>query len=177
MSEVLDANAVSEFRPSTTPEGQENPLRKEITHNALIRAHGIAAFTMLLLAVAFGIVASLQFFLPEATSAVASWGRLRFAHTQGIMLGWLGNAFIAFLYLAVPILSGRPVSSERLGWFLFGLWNLGVLLPGWFLVLNGYSQPLEWAEFPPLVDAAMIGGLILAAIQFLPPFFQRGFEN
>ena len=78
-------------------------MRKEITHNALIRAHGIAAFTMLLLAVTFGIVASLQFFLPEATSAVASWGRLRFAHTQGIMLGWLGNAFIAFLYLAVPV--------------------------------------------------------------------------
>ena len=177
MSEVLDANAVSEFRPSTTPEGQENPLRKEITNNALIRAHGIAAFTMLLLAVTFGIVASLQFFLPEATSAVASWGRLRFAHTQGIMLGWLGNAFLAFLYLAVPILSGRPVTRERLGWFLFGLWNFGVLLPGLFLVLNGYSQPLEWAEFPLLVDAAMIGGLILAAIQFLPPFFKRGFEN
>ena len=55
MSEVLDANAVSEFRPSTTPESQKNPLRKEITHNALIRAHGIAAFTMLLLAVTFGI--------------------------------------------------------------------------------------------------------------------------
>ena len=177
MSEVLDANAVSEFRPSTTPKGQENPLRKEITHNALVRAHGIAAFTMLVLAVTFGIVASLQFFLPEATSAVASWGRLRFAHTQGIMLGWLGNAFLAFLYLAVPILSGRPVTRERLGWFLFGLWNFGVLLPGWFLVLNGYSQPLEWAEFPLLVDAAMIGGLILAAIQFLPPFFKRGFEN
>ena len=177
MSEVLDANAGSEPRPSTIPEGQNNPLQKAITHNALIRAHGIAAFTMLLLAVTFGIVASLQFFLPEATSAIASWGRLRFAHTQGIMLGWLGNAFIAFLYLAVPILSGRPVISERLGWFLFGLWNLGVLLPGWLLVLNGYSQPLEWAEFPLLVDAAMIGGLILAAIQFLPPFFKRGFEN
>ena len=42
-------------------------------------------------------------------------------------------------------------------------------------VLNGYSQPLEWAEFPLLVDAVMIG--TLAAIQFLPPFFRRGFEN
>ena len=132
---------------------------------------------MLLLAVTFGIVASLQFFLPELTSEIASWGRLRFAHTQGIMLGWLGNAFIAFLYLAVPVLSGRPVTSEKLGWFLFGLWNFGVLLPGWLLVLNGYSQPLEWAEFPLLVDAVMIGGLTLAAIQFLPPFFRRGFEN
>ena len=177
MSEVLDASAVRESPPSPAPEGQNHPLPDAITHNALIRAHGIAAFTMLLLAVTFGIVASLQFFLPELTSEIASWGRLRFAHTQGIMLGWLGNAFIAFLYLAVPVLSGRPVTSEKLGWFLFGLWNFGVLLPGWLLVLNGYSQPLEWAEFPLLVDAVMIGGLTLAAIQFLPPFFRRGFEN
>ena len=177
MSEVLDASAVRESPPSPAPEGQNHPLPDAITHNALIRAHGIAAFTMLLLAVTFGIVASLQFFLPELTSEIASWGRLRFAHTQGIMLGWLGNAFIAFLYLAVPVLSGRPVTSEKLGWFLFGLWNFGVLLPGWLLVLNGYSQPLEWAEFPLLVDAVMIGGLMLAAIQFLPPFFRRGFEN
>ena len=177
MSEVLDASAVRESPPSPAPEGQNHPLPDAITHNALIRAHGIAAFTMLLLAVTFGIVASLQFFLPELTSEIASWGRLRFAHTQGIMLGWLGNAFIAFLYLAVPVLSGRPVTSEKLGWFLFGLWNFGVLLPGWLLVLNGYSQPLEWAEFPLLVDAVMIGGLTLTAIQFLPPFFRRGFEN
>ena len=177
MSEVLDASAVRESPPSPAPEGQNHPLPDAIIHNALIRAHGIAAFTMLLLAVTFGIVASLQFFLPELTSEIASWGRLRFAHTQGIMLGWLGNAFIAFLYLAVPVLSGRPVTSEKLGWFLFGLWNFGVLLPGWLLVLNGYSQPLEWAEFPLLVDAVMIGGLTLAAIQFLPPFFRRGFEN
>ena len=177
MSEVLDASAVRESPSSPAPAGQNHPLPDAITHNDLIRAHGIAAFTMLLLAVTFGIVASLQFFLPELTSGIASWGRLRFAHTQGIMLGWLGNAFIAFLYLAVPVLSGRPVTNEKLGWFLFGLWNFGVLLPGWLLVLNGYSQPLEWAEFPLLVDAVMIGGLTLAAIQFLPPFFRRGFEN
>ena len=177
MSEVLDASAVRESASSPAIEGQNHPLPEVITHNDLIRAHGIAAFIMLLLAVTFGIVASLQFFLPELISEIASWGRLRFAHTQGIMLGWLGNAFIAFLYLAVPILSGKPVTSERLGWLLFGLWNFAVLLPGWLLVLNGYSQPLEWAEFPLLVDAVMIAGLILAAIQFLPPFFRRGFEN
>ena len=103
LSEVLDASAVRESPSSPAPEGQNHPLPDAITHNDLIRAHGIAAFTMLLLAVTFGIVASLQFFLPELTSEIASWGRLRFAHTQGIMLGWLGNAFIAFLYLAVPV--------------------------------------------------------------------------
>ncbi len=142
-------------------------------------AHGAAALVTLLIAVAFGVVVSLQFFLPDLTGGwlPVGWGRLRYAHTQGIMLGWLGNAFFAFLYHAVPVLTGRPVTSRRLGAWLFGLWNFAVVLPGWLLVLAGFSQPLEWAEFPLVVDAFAILGLALAAVQFLPPFFRQGLES
>jgi len=145
----------------------------------LVQAHGLAAIATLLIAVAFGIFVSLQFFLPDLMSGfpALSWGRLRYAHTQGIMLGWLGNAFLAFLYHAVPVLTGEAVTSRRLGIWLFGIWNFAVMVPGWLLVLSGVSQPLEWAEFPPVVDAFTIIGLALAAVQFLPPFFRRGFEN
>jgi cbb3-type cytochrome oxidase subunit 1 len=117
--------------------------------------------------------------LPDLGQDVAwlGWGRLRYAHTQGIMLGWLGNAFLAFLYHGVPILTGRPVTSHRLGLWLFGLWNFAVMLPGWILVLAGVSQPLEWAEFPLVVDAVVVVGLAMAAVQFLPPFFTRGLES
>jgi cbb3-type cytochrome oxidase subunit 1 len=131
----------------------------------LVRAHGLAALLTLLLAVVFGIIVSLQFIWPDFATALPSWGRLRFAHTQGIMLGWLGNAFLAFLYHAVPVLSGRAVFSDRLGLWLFALWNLAVMLPGWVLVLSGVSQPLEWAEFPLAVDLVVILALVLAAIQ------------
>lgn len=145
----------------------------------LIQAHGLAAVAMLLIAVVFGILVSLQFFLPDLTGDVAalSWGRLRYSHTQGIMLGWLGNAFLAFLYHAVPVLTGHPVTSRRLGRWLFAIWNLGVMLPGWLLVLGGFSQPLEWAEFPLVVDAVVVLALVLALVQFLPAFFKRGLQN
>jgi cbb3-type cytochrome oxidase subunit 1 len=145
----------------------------------LVTAHGFAALAALLLAVAFGILVSLQFFWPDLTGGwlPAGWGRLRYAHTQGIMLGWLGNAFFAFLYHAVPILTGRSVTSSRLGFWLFGIWNFGMLVPGWILVLAGVSQPLEWAEFPLAVDAVAILGLVLAAVQFLPPFFRQGLDT
>lgn len=144
----------------------------------LVAAHGVAALATLLVAVTFGIVISLQLFLPDLTGGwlPAGWGRLRYAHTQGIMLGWLGNAFFAFLYHAVPILTGHAVTSRRLGLWLFGIWNFGVVVPGWILVLAGVSQPLEWAEFPLAVDAVTIVGLALAVIQFLPPFFRQGIE-
>jgi len=145
----------------------------------LVRAHGVAAIVMLLIAVIFGILVSIQFFAPDlaANSPALGWGRLRYAHTQGIMLGWLGNAFLAFLYHGVPVLAGRPVTSRLLGLWLFGIWNFAVMAPGWLLVLSGYSQPLEWAEFPLIVDAFAIVGLVLAAVQFVPPFFRRGIEN
>jgi len=128
---------------------------------------------------AFGLVAAWQLIAPDLARDVPwlTWGRVRYAHTQGVMLGWLGNAFLAFLYHAVPILTGRPVTSVRLGVWIFALWNVAVMVPGWLLVLAGVSQPLEWAEFPLAVDLVVGVTLLLAAAQFLPGFFRRGVES
>lgn len=145
----------------------------------LVYAHGLAAVVTLLISVAFGILASIEMLAPDLAGGHAwlTWGRLRYDHTQGILLAWLGNAFLAFLYHAVPILTGRPVTSARLGQWLFGLWNFAVVAPGWVLVLAGFSQPLEWAEFPMVIDAFVVLSLVLAILQFLPPFFWRGLEH
>lgn len=145
----------------------------------LVYAHGLAALVVLLVSVAFGILASTELLLPDLLSGSMwlSWGRLRYDHTQGILLGWLANAFFAFLYHAVPVLTGRRVTSVRLGQWLFGLWNFAVVLPGWVLVLAGFSQPLEWAEFPLVIDGFVVLALVIAIIQFLPPFFSRGLED
>jgi cbb3-type cytochrome c oxidase subunit I len=158
---------------------QSQPQGVPLVDRDLVYAHGLASLVALLIAAAFGIVASIQLLLPDLGRDVAalSWGRLRYAHTQGIMFGWLANAFFAFLYHAVPILTGRPVTSRRLGRWLFALWNFAAIVPGWVLVLAGVSQPLEWAEFPLVVDVLVVIGLVLAAVQFLPGFFARGLES
>jgi cbb3-type cytochrome oxidase subunit 1 len=145
----------------------------------LVYAHGLAAMAVLLISLLFGFLASLQLVAPDTFGGTEwlSWGRLRYDHTQGIMLGWLANAFFAFLYHAVPILTGRPVTSARLGLWIFGLWNFAIVLPGWILVLGGFSQPLEWAEFPLVIDVFVVLALVLAVIQFVPPFFSRQLED
>lgn len=145
----------------------------------LVYLHGLAALMALVISVGFGLLAAIELLVPEAAgnSPWFTWGRLRYDHTQGIMLGWLGNAFFAFLYHAVPVLTGRRVTSLKLGQWIFGIWNFAVVLPGWILVLAGYSQPLEWAEFPLVIDAFVVLALVLVAIQFLPPFFSRGLED
>ena len=155
------------------------PPRGPRVETALVYAHGLASIVMLFVSIGFGVLASSELIAPGqlGDSPWLTWGKLRYDHTQGIMFGWLANAFFAFLYHAVPVLTGRPVLSARLGQWLFGLWNFAVVVPGWVLVLAGFSQPLEWAEFPMIVDAFVVLALVLAAIQFLPPFFARGIED
>jgi cbb3-type cytochrome oxidase subunit 1 len=157
----------------------EHSRRAAQVESRLVYWHGLAAIVTLFVSILFGLLASMQMALPGSVGSAAwlTWGRLRYDHTQGIMLGWLANAFFAFLYHAVPLLSGRPVKSARLGQWLFGLWNFAIVLPGWALVLAGFSQPLEWAEFPLVIDAFVVVALVLATIQFLPPFFARGLED
>ncbi|MEM8717564.1 MAG: cbb3-type cytochrome c oxidase subunit I, partial [Cyanobacteria bacterium P01_G01_bin.4] len=142
-------------------------------YNRLIWAHGVAALVTVGYTLALGLAIALKFHWPDlmSESSWVTWGRLRYAHTQGIFFGWLGNAFLAFLYYATPRLARRPPTGLRLGWMLFFVWNFLLVLPGWVLVQAGVSQPLEWAEFPLVTDAVAIFAFLLIAVQFVRPFF------
>ena len=145
------------------------------TERGLIRAHGLAALAMVVYSALLGFTIALKFHWPDflGDTSWLTWGRLRYGHTQGILFGWLGNAFLAFFYHALPRLAGRPVTSRALGWLLFIVWNFLVVIPGWVLVQVGVSQPLEWAEFPIVVDVFAVLAFVLMAIQFVLPFFRR----
>src|SRR6195256_5048319 len=140
----------------------------------LIRAHVFASLVTLVISVLFGILVATKFTFPEFLGGHGglTWGRLRYNHTQGIFFGWLGNAFLAFSYYVVPRLANRSVLSRRLAWVLFGIWNCAVVLPGWVLVAAGFSQPLEWAEFPLVVDAFVVLAFILMVFEFVLPFLK-----
>ena len=140
----------------------------------LIRWHGYAAVASVLYVALLGLVMAIKFHAPDWLGGTPwlSWGRLRYAHTQGLFFGWLGNAFLAFLYYAVPRLAARPVTGVRLGWALFFAWNGLVVLPGLALVQAGVSQPLEWAEFPLPVDGAATLSMLLACAQFVVPLLR-----
>ena len=151
----------------------ERPPRVE---SRLLAAHAIAALVMVLHVGLLGIVVATKFHLPDflTESGWLTWGRLRYAHTQGIFFGWLGNAFLAFLYYAVPRLADRPITSARLGWLLFAVWNFAVVVPGWVCVHLGYSQALEWGEFPREIDLVVVVALFAACVQFVVPLLRSG---
>jgi cbb3-type cytochrome oxidase subunit 1 len=128
------------------------------------------------LAALFGLAVSIKFHAPGFLGSHAwdTWGRLRYDHTQGILYAWLGNAFIAFLYYAAPFLTRRNMTSDRLGWVIFWVWNVVAVLGGWSMVLAGSSQPLEWAEFPLVIAAVIELCLFLLILQFGLPFLKCG---
>ncbi len=142
----------------------------------LIRAHAYASLAGLVLSALFGLAVSIKFHAPAFLAAHPwlTWGRLRYDHTQGILYAWLGNAFLAFLYYAIPPLAGRPVTSVRLGWALFYVWNAIAVVGGWTLVLAGVNQPLEWAEFPLAIAAVIELAWLIVIVQFLLPLVRRG---
>ncbi|HET9086841.1 MAG TPA: cbb3-type cytochrome c oxidase subunit I [Acidobacteriaceae bacterium] len=142
----------------------------------LVRAHTYAAFAGLMLSALFGLAVSIKFHVPEFLTghSALTWGRLRYDHTQGILYAWLGNAFLAFLYYAVPFLSRRTVTSERLGWGMFFVYNFVAVLGGWTLVLSGVLQPLEWAEFPLIIAAVIETCFALMIVQFCLPLLRCG---
>jgi cytochrome c oxidase cbb3-type subunit 1 len=147
----------------------------------LMKAHAYAALASLMIAALFGTVVAIKMVQPDflGDHVWSTWGSMRANHTQGILFGWLGNAFLAFLYFAVPRLSGRPVISRTLGWWVFGLWNIGVVFLGWVLVsinLPDYFwaiKPLEWTEFPLAVNLVTELCLGLMALQFIPPLARK----
>src|SRR6202047_2970246 len=140
----------------------------------LVRAHVFASLVTLVISVLFGITVATKFSFLEFLGGHAwlTWGRLRYNHTEGIFFGWLGNAFLAFFYYAVPRLANRPVLSRKLGWFLFWIWNFAVILSGWGRVAAGFTQALEWAEFPLVVAAFVVLSFILMVFEFVLPFFR-----
>jgi cytochrome c oxidase cbb3-type subunit I/II len=159
--------------PDEGPNAQSLGALPSIEYD-LIRAHIFASLVTLVISVLFGITVATKFSFPEFLGGHAwlTWGRLRYNHTEGIFFGWLGNAFLAFFYYAVPRLANRPVLSRKLGWFLFWIWNFAVILSGWALVAAGFSQPLEWAEFPLVVAAFVVLAFILMVFEFVLPFFR-----
>ncbi len=145
------------------------PIEKD-----LVRAHALAGLFGLLAAATFGLIVATKFNAPEfLNTSATSWGRLRFAHVQGILYAWLMNGFVAFAYYAVPTLSGRPVLSRRLGWWLFWVWNIGVVLLGWTFVLIGYSQSVEWGEFPLVVDLVTLAAFLGLGVQLGAPYLRK----
>ena len=144
----------------------------------LVRWHLIASAVFFAASLLGGLSYSMQFnnLYPFAGIEWLSPGRVRMVHTNMAAYGFIANAFIAGILFAIPRLTKQPILSDRLGWLIFGAWQLVLVLT---IVgqLAGYGQAIEWGETPVFVDPLVLVGLVLLVINMSVPIFRSTEEG
>lgn len=125
-----------------------------------------------------GVMASIKLHVPEwlVEDAALTFGRIRPAHLNAASYGWSSMAGIAVGVWLIPRLFKTPLVGG--GWAVAGamVWNLGVYA-GIAAVLGGYSDGLEWLEFPWQVDVLLVLGGAFVAIPLILTLLQRRVQH
>ena len=151
------------------PGGGGQPL----SDRGLVKWHIITGMAWLGIGMLAGLLYSLQLlqWWPLPKIETLSPGRIRMIHTNLMAFGFLTNAFLAMLYWTVPRLTGKRVTSSKLGWLIMVAWNaiVGLTYVGLHM---GEAQAVEWGETPVWVDPLVVVGAILVWIQFYKPIIK-----
>ncbi len=150
------------------------PSPHSLVMERLIRLYFLASLTYLAISLLGGLLMAFQLINhnPLRGIEIFSPGRWRMLHTNAIAYGFIANAFLGILHWVVPRLTLKPVASEKLSWFIFGAWQVVVLSTAGGILL-GQAQGLEWGETPVWIDPLALAGLLLVAVNFMMPIFQR----
>ena len=149
--------------------------RDDLVQRPLVAAHITAGLVALGIGLLTGLAFSFQFIQRYWFPGIEwlSPGRVRMVHTNILAYGFIANVFLGGLYWAVPRITGLPVLSRRLSWFIFWAWQ-AVLAATGIGILAGHAQGIEWGETPIFVDPVVVVGLILAGVNFLSPIVRSG---
>ena len=127
---------------------------------------------------AVGILISLKFIWPEFMGGVPwlTFGRMRPLHVNGILFGWLLAADMGLVYYFVPRLCGNALWSEKLGLATLAIFD-AVILAAVGTTLGGYTQGLEYAELPFLLDVGVTAAWVMFGVNIFATIATRRFQR
>jgi len=90
---------------------------------------GVALFNVIVFGV-FGLITAYKMVMPGLFNGVSwlAWPRIRPAHVNGVVFGWLVPVSIGLFQYFVPRLSGTTLYSEKLSKIALGIWEAGVIV-------------------------------------------------
>lgn len=112
----------------------------------------------------FGFLMAVKFFFPTFLSG-STWdtfGRIRPAHVNGVLFGFVSSGLLGAMFWITPRLCARGLYKAKLALATPYLWNAAVL-GGIVWILLGGSQGREYAELPFPMDVAVMVTLLLMA--------------
>lgn len=125
---------------------------------------GSATFWLLVGSI-LGMVSSLKMHYPDwaVEAAWLTFGRVRPAHLNVVAYGWSSMAGVGVALWMIPRLLKTPLVGA--GYAVIGAvaWNGGTLV-GLVALLTGWTDGLEWLEFPWQLAIFFAGGGALAAV-------------
>jgi cbb3-type cytochrome c oxidase subunit I len=125
-----------------------------------------------LILAAFLYVPSLYDPLPLWIKPYLSFGRLRPAHVNLTIFGWLSQAYVGAILFIVPRLTRTKLYSERLAHVNWWLWNLMAL--GAMITLPlGLTQGREYAELIWPLDLLLVLNFVLLGINIWGTVLRR----
>ena len=118
----------------------------------------------------FGLVLATELYLPTifdglplAIKPYLSFGRLRPAHVNLAIFGWLSQVYFGAILYILPRLTRARLYSERLAHVNWWLWNL--MTVGALITLPlGLSQGREYAEMVWPLDLLFVLNMVLLAV-------------
>lgn len=125
-----------------------------------------------------GLVVSLKFTYPDwlVAQPALTFGRLRPIHLNVVAYGWLSMAGIGTALWLLPRTLRTPLRGG--GFAVAGsiVWNLGLVL-GVVALLQGWSDGIEWLEFPWQLDGLFVVAGALAGVPLLLTLRHRNVEH
>jgi cytochrome c oxidase cbb3-type subunit 1 len=120
------------------------------------------------------LIASFKFQFPDwwVQQPWLTFGRVRPAHLNTMIYGWISMAGVGVgIWLWARLLKTK-LRGQWLLWLSIGLWNLGVLI-GTIGILAGYSRAIEWVEMPYVAFAFIVPALLLVVASFIMTLWKR----
>lgn len=111
-----------------------------------------------------GFLMAIKFFFPTflTDSMWDSFGRIRPAHVNGVLFGFVSSGLLGAMFWITPRLCARGLYRAKLALITPFLWNFAIL-GGIIWILLGGSQGREYAELPWAMDVLVMIGLLLNA--------------
>lgn len=160
--------------PARTSEAIEERHLCDTSSRAPVLGFLWSALFWLLLGSLLGLTASLKMTFPDwlTGSAGLTFGRIRPMHLNAVAYGWGSMAAIAVALWLVPRLARRPLVGGSVAVWGVRVWNVGMVL-GIGALAFGWTDGVEWLEFPWQIDVLFVIGGAMAGFPVLLTLARR----
>lgn len=138
----------------------------------------VTAIAWLVIGSTFGLIASLKLHIPGLLdgSAPLTFGRVRTMHLNSVVYGWTSLAGLGTALWLAPTLFRTRLRHPTVALWGGILWNLATLA-GVVALGSGWTDGMEWLEFPWQIDIALAAAVVLIGIPILLTGRHRQIEH